>query len=350
MAILDVNRLLEPVSGDNPCGPNLEYDDAYTDFERAARGKSEQQYGDTVYPAEEPDWREVCRLGVELLDRTKDLRLACQLARGFVETDQLTDFASDLALIRGYLEQYWPTVHPQLDPEDNNDPTLRVNTLSALNNQSTLLRALRLVPLVSARGLGSFSLRDIGIASGQLPAIPNQEPPKMATIEAAFAECDLDELKTKADAVRHSLEHADAIDSTLMEQVGAENTVSLEDLRKTLQEVEQTLTTYILQREPATQGDSPAEQAVNGGVAVQSVPGISQNTGEIRSRDDVIATLDRICQYYDRYEPSSPLPLLLGRAKRLAKKSFVEIVKDLTPDAMPQIQRLGGVSENGDEE
>src|SRR5437868_3112330 len=112
MAILDVDTLLEPVAGDSPCGPNLEYDEAYAAFERAARGKAEQQYGDTIIPAEDPDWAEVRRLGVDLLARTKDLRIACPLARGILETESLPDFAACLALVRGYLERYWPTVHP----------------------------------------------------------------------------------------------------------------------------------------------------------------------------------------------------------------------------------------------
>src|SRR5262245_40487495 len=122
MAILDVDSLLEPVSEESPCGPNLEYDDAFAAFEQAARGKAEQQYGDTIIPAEEPNWPEVRNLGVELVGRTKDLRVVCQLARGLVQTSGFSDFADCLALIRGYLERYWPTVYPQLDPEDGNDP------------------------------------------------------------------------------------------------------------------------------------------------------------------------------------------------------------------------------------
>src|SRR5438874_2545186 len=149
MAILDVDTLLVPVADDSPCGPNLEYDDAYAAFERAARGKAEQQYGDTIIPAEDPDWPEVRRLGVDLVARTKDLRVICQLAQGILETEGLADFAACLALTRGYLERYWPSVHPQLDPDDENDPTLRVNTLASLSNQATTLRSLRGVQLVS---------------------------------------------------------------------------------------------------------------------------------------------------------------------------------------------------------
>ena len=77
---------------------------------------------------------------------------------------------------------------------------------------------------------------------------------------------------------------------------------------------------------------------------------MSRPSGEIRTREDVLAALDRILKYYNRYEPSSPLPLLLRRAKRLATKSFMEIMKDLTPDSIPQLQQLAGSGEDGESE
>ena len=98
MAILDVDRLLEPVSDDSPCGPNLEYDDTYSAFERAARGKcrsSSPANYDT--PPSHPNGAEVRRLGVELVGRTKDLRVACQLAQGAVRKPKASqDFAATL--------------------------------------------------------------------------------------------------------------------------------------------------------------------------------------------------------------------------------------------------------------
>lgn len=351
MATLDVESLLVPVSDDSPCGPNLEYDDDYASFERSARGKAEQQYGQTIIPAEEPDWREVRRYGLDLVPRTKDLRVACLLARGLVETDGLQEFAACLALVRGYLERFWPTVHPLLDPDDANDPTLRVNTISSLNNQATTIRSLRDAPLVDVRGLGRFSLRHLEIAKGDLPPLPNEEPPKLAVIEAAFNQCDLDQLRANVEAVRQALEHVEAIDSALTDLVGSSRSVGLDDLRSTLQELHQVLSDNLVRRDPSAAGDiamGPASEAADGAGMGQSAG--ARNSGEIRSREDVVATLDRICQYYNRYEPSSPLPLLLRRAKRLATKSFMEIVKDLTPDAVPQIERLSGANEDGADE
>lgn len=349
MAILDVDRLLEPVSDDSPCGPNLEYDDLYAAFERAARGKAEQQYGETIIPAESADWHEVRRLGMDLVERTKDLRVACQLARGMVETLGLSDFAATLALVRGYVERYWATVHPQLDPDDGNDPTLRVNTVASLNDAGTMIRSLRSAPIVDVRGLGRFSLRDMGIATGDIPPVPDEEPPKLETIEAAFGQCDIDELKANTEAVRQSLEHLEVIDSTITDQVGAARAVGLEDLRTTLRELSQVLTTNLRRREPEAAPDTTDElpAAESAGEPGQAAP---RSSGEIRTREDVVAALDRICQYYNRYEPSSPLPLLLRRAKRLATKSFMEIMKDLTPDSIPQLQQLAGSGEDGESE
>jgi type VI secretion system protein ImpA len=53
--------------------------------------------------------------------------------------------------------------------------------------------------------------------------------------------------------------------------------------------------------------------------------------------------LDKICQYYARSEPSSPVPYLLKRARRLAEKNFMEIIGDLNPEAVEQIAKVTGV-------
>jgi type VI secretion system protein ImpA len=55
--------------------------------------------------------------------------------------------------------------------------------------------------------------------------------------------------------------------------------------------------------------------------------------------------LDKICEYYERAEPSSPVPLLLQRAKKLVPMTFMEIVQDLIPDGSSQAQLYRGRSE-----
>ena len=54
-----VEVLLTPVSESMPSGPDLEYDPDFMALESLARPVAEQQFGDTVIPAVEPDWRDI---------------------------------------------------------------------------------------------------------------------------------------------------------------------------------------------------------------------------------------------------------------------------------------------------
>ena len=60
------------------------------------------------------------------------------------------------------------------------------------------------------------------------------------------------------------------------------------------------------------------------------------------------AALDRIMAYYARSEPSSPVPLLLDRAKRLVGADFLSIIKDLANDSLTEVRRVGGLPEDSE--
>jgi type VI secretion system protein ImpA len=255
--------------------------------------------------------------------------------------------------MHGYLDDYWESVHPQLDPDDDNDPTLRVNTVASLCDPASTLRLLKSAPLVDSRALGRFSLLDIAIAKGDHPLPPGMETkPEMAAIDAAFMECDLDSLKATTSAVSSAMDRVHSIEQTLTEKVGASNSVELKRLATELRGASRILEDKLTARN-ANAGDggsdlaaaeAPAgnvEQAGTGGGASAGTP--LRIAGEIASRDDVIRVLNKVCDYYARFEPSSPVPLLLERAKRLATKSFLEILRDLTPDGVGQAEAIGGI-------
>ena len=67
-------------------------------------------------------------------------------------------------------------------------------------------------------------------------------------------------------------------------------------------------------------------------------------TNQLATRADVIAALDRLCDYYARHEPSSPVPLLLHRARGLVDKSFVDLLKDLAPEGLAQLTSVVGAA------
>ena len=67
--------------------------------------------------------------------------------------------------------------------------------------------------------------------------------------------------------------------------------------------------------------------------------------GAIQSREDAIRALDAVAEYFRRHEPSSPIPMIVERARRLVSRSFLEVLADLVPDAVPQARSVGGVPE-----
>lgn len=361
MSVLDVESLLAPVSADAPCGENLEYDPDYAAMEQAAAGTPEQQFGKTIIPGEEPDWKEVRAKAIHLLAKSKDLRIALYLVRSATNMDGLPGLADGLAIMSGLVEQHWPAVHPQLDPDDDNDPTLRINTIAGLTDPSTTLRGVREAMLVRSKAFGRFSYRDILVAAGELPPLAGEGKPEQSSLDGAFADCDGPELKSTATEVNRALELTRTLEQAVSLQVGVSQAPPLDPLSDLLAAMAKLLTQKLAARgllddesesAPATASSSGSNgnAAGDGNAAASGANGHKASapmslTGDISSREDVIRALDKICDYYKRYEPSSPVPLFLNRAKRLASKSFLEILRDLTPDAVNQALAIGGIGD-----
>jgi type VI secretion system protein ImpA len=336
MTQIDLGSLLLPISDDSPCGSNLEYDSSFGELERVAQGTPERVMGDQIIPAEEPDWQDVRELSLSLLQRTKDLRVAVQLLHAALKTGGLPVFADGVTLIRRFLEDFWDSVHPQLDKDDGDDPTLRMNSLLVLNDRSGVVASLSRCPLVSSRALGRISLRDVRVASGEIAAQNDDEAARVdsALISAAFLDGDFDELQSNAQAVETALAELKAINAHLLDKVGS-RAPELGALSSEL-----TAARRVLAEQIGRRTGTPVDETASAGAA-EGVP--SSVPGEIRSREDVIRAIDRICDYFQRHEPSSPVPLLLRRAKRLVAKDFIEILRDLTPDGVAQAELIGGL-------
>jgi type VI secretion system protein ImpA len=67
---------------------------------------------------------------------------------------------------------------------------------------------------------------------------------------------------------------------------------------------------------------------------------------KLTSRNDVERCFDLILAYYQECEPSSPVPILINRASNLVNADFLDIVKDIFPDALDHVQKLGGITES----
>jgi len=341
-----LESLLLPLDGESPTGANLEYDPDFMALERLAAPKAERGIGDEVIAPEEPDWDKVANQAEELLGRSKDLRVAVHLATAWMRTSGLPGWSDGLLLIRSLLEQFWDGVHPQLDAEDDNDPTARVNAVAAIADLQGMLRFFRSTPFVQSPRMGRFTLRDLRIANGTLKVGDNEdenaERPGLTQIEACCMDCPEEQLAGNVVAITAALDHVKAIDAIFNEYVGTAGP-ELKPLLSDIFEVKKFLEPQLAKRSPQAAeavGDAADE-------ADSAAPGSARpaQSGRIENPQDVIRKLDEICDYYARCEPSSPIPLLLRRAQRLVGLSFVDLMKDLAPGGMSELQVISGESE-----
>lgn len=318
------------------------------ELERLAEGKEATQFAE----AEEPNWREVRDGCVEVFARGKHLRTAVLLTLAATKLEGYAGFRDGIKLVQGLCEQYWDQVFPQLDPEDNNDPTERINALSPFatplatyGDKLRLLDALYASPLCDSRQLGRFALRDIAIAAGTLAAPdPEKTPATLKTIDLAFGGTEKGLLEETAAAAEQGYEAAKAIDKVFTEKCGDGYGPDFKPLMTILKDA----ALHVRKRIPAENagGGSSGETAYSGGSDGGGIGGGGGGgvdaalRGEVHSPEDAITALDKVIAYYELREPSSPVPLIVLCAKQMVKRKFLDITKILTPDAISVIERV----------
>lgn len=336
--MFDLESLLAPLSDDAPSGSDLEYDAAFLALEQAGAGKPEQQFGDTVIPAEPPDWRSVQQHAMDLAGRTRDVRLAVWLARGGARLHGFGGAVQGLELVRGLLTQLWPSVHPQLDASDNNDPIMRLNALAPLTSADAFLADLRAAVLTSARG--GPTVRDVELGLGLAEATSDEVVPTEGGILEALRGS-IEREPELAQSIQRARAAADGIAETLDTQLGSAFAPDLGPLLRLVRGLDSAQSRATGSDSQAADSDAGMADAASGSTA--SGRHAVASAGGIASREDVVRHIDRLCEWIERNEPSNPAPLLLRRAQRLMTMSFVDIVKDMVPDGLDQIERLAGI-------
>lgn len=331
--------LLAPIGEASPCGDDLEYDADFMALVAAAQGKPEQQFGDTVIPAVEPEWREVGEQAESILRRSKDVRAAVLLLRASARTQGVAGFAAGMQLLNGLLDTFWEGIHPKLDADDDNDPTMRLNALAPLTDETMGLRDLYEAQVGIARGVGAIRVRDIAIAHNTLTAVGGEPTYSIAQVQGGL-EAIRDERPESIQAAVELLALIDGLHRLIVDRTGRADAVDLDPLRAIGR---------VLHKACASAGGSPAdadEAAGDAGADVQSAGAAAARPaalrGEIQNRQDAVQMLDRVIRYLEQAEPGNPAPLLIERAKKLIGVSFLEIMANLAPNAMDTIETVTG--------
>ena len=320
-----VAELCAPLAGEDPCGPDLDFDGDgdYLNFFAQAEGILPSSF----FSAE--DGKPFDRTTVDidgqlgllkpLLARSRDLRLVMMQARLQILNRDLAGFAVSVAAAAQMLENSWDQVHPRCPGSDLTARAMAVGGLDV----PTVVFPLQYTPLFEARRIGSVNYRALMIASGEVK--PRNGEQKLATAAIIEARGDAEPAKLEA-ARKYVALLRRGIDKIRGAFAVHGASPGLDNLLALVVKIQTFIDPAAVERGAMPQPDVGAAEPV--GPATETS---SKAAGAPLSLSDAQAALAAIADYYSRREPSSPTLPLVRQAHQLIGKSFIEVISILVP-------------------
>ncbi|EGY64295.2 ImpA family type VI secretion-associated protein [Ralstonia sp. 5_2_56FAA] len=324
-----------PVSADQPCGPDLEYDTDFVVLQARATQCEAAQYGDFVAPTEVLNWPELERDCQRLLLRTKDIRLLTLFLRCRTRLDQAEGLRDGLALMHTVLTAFPEQVHPRLEIDGDVDPGVRANALATLVDPQGLLADVREIAL--GNNAMRLQIRDIERALGksrpadalapasvhrQLEALHSQGAPEIEAMQEACALAQSIQLWSETSLPNHAPDLKPLI--RLLQLAGRPEPAQPVAIE------------YAPASEiPPAAAQAPAPSRANNAplppADAQHAPSQNANTMPT-SRHDALTQIRFARTWFEAHEPSSPVALLLRQAESLVGKPFAEVFQAIPAD------------------
>jgi len=293
---------------------------------------------------------------LELLKGTgKDLAVAQLLALVELQLQGVPGLAQVLSLCERLLDTWPAELYPQADEYDPEDHSARAMLVAEIANGDAFLHLLRESVAVRS-GAGSMSFRDAEVLDDAIEPDPTggglSGPAHLQAIVRVHAAqalqrdpslIDDETLRQQFKSLREPLSEAEATLQRLIDRFG--NSIASGNRVLTLLR----RATRRLSMEEEQLGAAGALSAVNAALGTDSSPvamnGAPAQTagGRLASREDARRMILEIAAYLERAEPGHPSPLFLRRAERLlGAASFFDIVKDMAPESIAEVERITG--------
>ena len=376
---MELEPFLVPVGEGNASGLELRNDPRFHGIERqlepAARSFRQENVRSGGTGSVNIDWSGILGEAAELAATGRDIRLLVIVVRSLAGGEGMAGLAQGLDLLTATVEQYWDSVHPTLreSPSPREAATRRINSLFQLENSDNgLICDLEFTTFLSPRGIGAVTGADLcagaltrSQAQSELPqGLGEREVAELlagheARLNRVTAACraqaaerpeELAALAQSIEASRAALGRLEvALNARVMENgVG----VRFKDLDKFLARALAPLLAAQAQTAPAASPPtseatampdpvSPAP-ALNGAHPAPATGGIP---GSVNSRRDVERCLDMIIDFYERTEPSSPIPHLARRMRKMVPMNFLQLMEEIAPSGMKEFKNVAGVDD-----
>ena len=333
--ILDFTTLLNPIDGENPSGESLRYDGTYDQIKEARREDEVFAQGDWSRELKVADWKKVIELATAALtNKTKDLQIAAWLTEGLAKHEKLDRWVGlrdGLQLMRSLQENFWETIYPENDPEDDEGPlAARANVIASLEQRlANVVKELPLLAGAQYSYLNYLDSKQFDIPEN-FESLEYQQQEKFTALRAeaeasrkttgddwrkAKAATSRDFIEARLSLINEAWDQVQSLD-TVMDEKFARETPGVGALKKSLDEI-RTLVELVTKEKRAAEprADEAPEEFVNeDGVSVGGGAGFSGSTGAVRNRQEALRKLAEVAEYFLQSEPHSPVSYLVQRA------------------------------------
>ncbi|MEM0907300.1 MAG: type VI secretion system ImpA family N-terminal domain-containing protein [Pseudomonadota bacterium] len=316
---------------DEGTGPDLTDDPVFAQFEQDVEGFLPTRADDYYYSFRAPnaDLEVFGKRCLDLLERTRDLRLFVTLAKVCALSGDATSLAQTITLIRRFLEDEWDAVHPAAFSGSFN---IRAVSVERLDEFASLVLPLQYAPLVSDRN-GNISYRDYAIATGAVIARDEDTQITDADVERTLQRCELETLLAARALTAGLRDDLAAIGLIWSANTEDPPSLTFKRLAPMLGKMADFLEEAAIKRDPSlAEGAAEDEAEGEGGESAEGAEQAATPVGAMAHLGDARAALRAATLYFERFEPSSPALLLARKAEELMGLTFPQLLQQIAPD------------------
>ncbi|BFM19646.1 type VI secretion system protein TssA [Gilvimarinus japonicus] len=333
MDFLHIDNALEQLNSATDAellpGCEIDYDPDFIELENLLASSPEQQYGDTIIPAAEPDWAKALPLAMQLLGKSLDFRVAVIIARCLTHREGLSGAVKGIQLVRALVNGCWAVAFPSLEFDGEYDSLLRSNAIAPLGSMQGLLGDLR----HSTLSIGQVGTVSLGSIDKILGGTDEDQPVRRDQMAQALTET-LSNRHPELLQLQQLLLELEQLNAELSAVLGPEDRPDLSSTIRFLQQI-------VPQKPSVAADEPPADEHSDAPATVHT-----EQTGvpsSVRNRADAIAMLDIVCEYLEHHESANPAPHLIRRARNMIGQDFFTILKDIAPDGVSQAEHITGL-------
>jgi type VI secretion system protein ImpA len=346
---------LAPLSGTEPCGPDLEYDHDFVVLFAGTAPRQDVQYGTFVGSPEPFNWSEIERDCRRLMTRTKDMRVAVLYTRCRTHLGGVAGLSEGMRLLAAWLQSFPEQVHPQADADNDRHAALemRMNALQALSDPEGLLADMREIVLIRSTA-SRLQVRDVERAFAHPRPVDALAPDSVALQLQNLREQEPSTMKAFDDAIS-GLAAIDAWCTTHLETHLPDFAPSIRLLQlfqssEPRGEIRPDALPAAKHVDRDTNALPVLTEEVPSPVLPDSEPAASPAPASIVARPNLApadrqAALTLVCaarRWFETNEPSSPIPVLLKRAEQFVGKRYVDVVKAIPAELLTQWEEADG--------